>query len=175
MLAGTVIAGAVVSTTVMVNERDALLPAPSVAVQLTEVDPRANVVPEAGEQTGVTEPLTMSVAVAANVTAAPAGPVASAVMADGTVSAGAVVSTTLIRMLPLAELLAASVAEQLTVVEPNGNIDPLGGEQTTATVPSTMSVAEAEKVVLAPVGPVASRSWSRGRVRSGGVVSTTVR
>jgi hypothetical protein len=32
-------------------------------------------------------------------------------------------------------MFAASVAEQVTVVVPRGNDDPVGGEQTTATFP----------------------------------------
>ena len=41
-----------------------MLPATSVAVQATVVVPSANVAPLSGVQTGATEPLTMSVAVA---------------------------------------------------------------------------------------------------------------
>jgi hypothetical protein len=37
----------------------------------------------------------------------------------------------------------ASVAVQVTVVVPSGNIEPLGGAQVTGTTPSTLSVAEA--------------------------------
>src|SRR5205085_10756581 len=54
--------GGVVSRTVTVKEPEALLPCASVAVQLTVVVPSAKT-PEAGEQTGVTAPSTMSVAV----------------------------------------------------------------------------------------------------------------
>ena len=71
-----------------------MLPAVSVAEQVTVVGPSAKVLPDAGVQTGVIEPSTVSVAVAVNVTTAPLGPVASAVMSAGTVTTGSVVSTT---------------------------------------------------------------------------------
>jgi hypothetical protein len=37
----------------------------------------------------------------------------------------------------------ASVAVHVTVVAPNGNVDPLAGEQVTAVLPSTASLADA--------------------------------
>jgi hypothetical protein len=66
MSAGTVRTGGVVSTrlTVTWNEPEVELPWESVAVQLTVVVPTGNVLPEAGEQLGVMEPSTLSVAVA---------------------------------------------------------------------------------------------------------------
>jgi hypothetical protein len=38
-------------------------------------------------------------------------------------------------------LLRTSVAVQVTVVVPSGNVDPLAGVQLTATLPSTTSLA----------------------------------
>src|SRR5215216_5241262 len=65
--------------------------------------------------------------------------------------------------LPLAVLPWASVAEQLTVVVPTGNVSPeltaTGGSpfvQFTLTEPSTRSVALAVKVAVAPLAVVAS-------------------
>jgi hypothetical protein len=49
----------------MLNEPDAVLLAASVAVQVTLVTPMANIEPEAGVHTGVTDPDTVSWAVAA--------------------------------------------------------------------------------------------------------------
>ena len=72
-LAGTVTTGAVVSTTVIVNEAVPVLPLESVAVQVTVVGPKAKRLPDAGVQTGVIEPSTRSVAVAVNGTSAPDG------------------------------------------------------------------------------------------------------
>jgi hypothetical protein len=88
--------GARVSTTVTVNEADAVLPCVSVAVHVTVDEPTGNVDPEAGEQLTATAPSTRSLAVGvAYETAAPAGPAASTAAGLGTPEiAGAVVSTT---------------------------------------------------------------------------------
>ena len=64
-LAGTCTAGAVVSTTLTVNEAVPVFPAASVAVQLTVVEPSTNVLFGAGEQEGLIAPSTASSAVAA--------------------------------------------------------------------------------------------------------------
>ena len=53
MGAGHAIAGPVASVTVTENEQEAVLPAASVAVQLTVVVPTAKVEPEAGEHATV--------------------------------------------------------------------------------------------------------------------------
>ena len=53
MSAGTVTTGGVVSTTVTLKASLVLLPAASVAVQVTDVVPSGNVLPDAGEQSGV--------------------------------------------------------------------------------------------------------------------------
>lgn len=62
-LPGTVNIGAVVSRTVTVNDPLAVLPAASLAEQVTVVVPSANVAPDGALQDGVREPLTTSVAV----------------------------------------------------------------------------------------------------------------
>ena len=92
--AGTVTTGSVVSRTVTVKVADPVLPAVSVAEQVTVVGPSGKVLPDAGVQTGVIEPSTVSVAVAVNVTTAPAELVASVVISAGTVTTGSVVSRT---------------------------------------------------------------------------------
>jgi hypothetical protein len=63
-LAGQVIEGAVVSSTVTVNEQLAELLEASLTVQLTVVVPLLKVEPEAGVQTGVPTPGQLSLAVA---------------------------------------------------------------------------------------------------------------
>lgn len=73
--------------------------------------------------------------------------------------------------LPLAVFPRVSEAEQFTVVVVIGNVLPEAGTQVTGREPSTMSVAEAEKVATAPAGPVASAVIFAGRVNVGGVVS----
>lgn len=144
MLAGTVTLGAVVSTTDTLKLALPVLPCASVAEQVTVVvASRAKVEPERGEQVGAITPSTRSLAVAVKVTAAPEGPVASAVMLAGTVTVGGVVSTTVTVKLPEAMLPAASEAEQLTVVAPRPKVEPEAGEQFTATEPLTRSLAEA--------------------------------
>ena len=56
MSAGTVIAGGVVSTTVTVNDAVDVLPATSLAEQLTVVVPSPKTAPDAGVQLSVTTP-----------------------------------------------------------------------------------------------------------------------
>ena len=166
--------GAVVSCTVTSKLLLPVLPAASVAVQVTVVVPRPKVEPEAGAHVTGTLPSTRSVALAVKVTTAPDGPVASIpVMFAGTVTAGAVVSWTVTVKLLLPVLRAASVAEQMTVVVPSAKVEPEAGTQTGVRVPSTMSVALALKVTAAPEGPVASATMLAGTVTVGGVVSTT--
>ena len=93
MLLGRLNAGGVVSTTVTLKLALPVLLCASVAEQVTVVVvSRAKVEPERGEQVGVIAPSTISLAVAVKVTAAPEGPVASAVMLAGKVNAGGVVS-----------------------------------------------------------------------------------
>ena len=132
------------SRTVTVNDLLALLPEPSVAVQLTVVVPTGNVLPDAGTQDGVRVPLTVSVAETPEyVTAAPPGPVASSVIGPGTVSTGGVVSctVTLNELLPV--FPAPSVAVHLTAVVPTGNVPPEPGRQVGVRLPLTASVADA--------------------------------
>ena len=62
---------------------------------VTAVTPSGKTEPEAGVQLASKSPLTVSLAVAVKLTAAPAGPVASATRSIGRLSSGAVVSTTL--------------------------------------------------------------------------------
>src|SRR5206468_3669203 len=92
MSSGTVTTGAVVSTTVTVKVADPVLSLLSVAEQVTVVTPSGKVLPDGGVQVAVIEPSTASLAVAVNVTTAPAGPVASVTMLLGTVITGGIVS-----------------------------------------------------------------------------------
>jgi hypothetical protein len=92
LLGGAVMLGAVVSRTVTKKVAVELLPAASVAEQLTSLVAIGKVLPEGGVQLTSTEPSTASSAVALNVTTAPSGLVASFVMGPGTVSTGGVVS-----------------------------------------------------------------------------------
>src|SRR3990172_10066734 len=95
-------------------------------------------------------------------------------MLPGTVSAGGVVSWTVTVNDPGVEFPESSVAVQLTVVVPSGNVEPDGGEQTTVGVVSMRSDAVTENVTTAPEGPVAGTVMLPGNVSVGGVVSVTV-
>jgi hypothetical protein len=74
------------------NDAEPVLPALSVAEQVTFVEPKANVEPDAGVQLGVKTPSTRSEAETENVTTAPVGPVALTVISAGTVTIGPVFS-----------------------------------------------------------------------------------
>lgn len=124
-LFGTVTVGAVVSRTVTVNVTDAWLLWASNASQVTVVVlVREKVDPDAGVQLTATEPSTISLADAENVTTAPAGLVASVVMSLGAEIDGAVVSTTSIRKVDVALFPCESVDVHETVVLPSGNVSP---------------------------------------------------
>src|SRR5574342_452152 len=64
-----------------------------------------------------------------------------------------------------------SVAEQLTVVTPNGNVEPDAGTHVGVIAPSTSSTADALKTTVAPDPLVASSIISEGTVTTGAVVS----
>ena len=164
-------AGEVLSVTVTKNEPVPVLPLVSDAEQFTVVVPIGNVEPEAGVHVTGREPSTKSDAVAVNVTTRPAELVASNVILAGSESVGAVVSLTVMVKDPDPVLLAASVAEQFTVVVVIPNVEPEAGMHVTGTVPSTLSVAVAVYVTTAPDGPVASAVIGEGSVNTGGVVS----
>jgi len=174
MSPGTVSIGGAESLTVIVNDAEAELPEPSVAVQVTVVVPSGNVLPEEGAQTSVGVGSIASTALAVYVTTAPDGLVACTVMFAGTVTTGGVVSWTVTENDPEPVLLCASVAVQLTVVVPTGKVPPEEGEHKGAIGPSTMSEAEAENVTTAPEGPVAGVVMLPGTETEGAVVSTTV-
>jgi hypothetical protein len=176
IFAGKFKVGAVVSTAETLKLAVPVLPCVSVAEQLTVVVPNANVEPEVGKQAWVFTASSGSVAEVLYVTTAPAGPVASTLKSAGTVHSGDVLSTnvTVTVKLPFAVFLCASVAEQLTVVIPTGNVEPEAGTHVTATEPSTRSVAEAVKLTTVPDGFEVFVVISVGKVNTGAVVSTTV-
>src|SRR5690348_9797804 len=117
-LAGSSTVGGVVSVTVTVNAALLALPCASVAEQVTVVAPMAKELPLAGTQLGATAPSTRSAAVAAKVTAAPAGPVASAATAAGKESAGGRVSTMVTVTIAVEVLPAASVTVSAMLCTP---------------------------------------------------------
>ena len=139
-------------------------------MHVTVVVPIANAAPDAGVHVVERLPSTRSVALVVNVTVAPLAPVASAVIGDGTVTTGTVVSETVTLKEALAELFRVSEALQFTVVVPTLKVLPDTGVQVTGRLPSTMSVAEVENVTVT-FAPVDSKVIELGTVSVGGVVS----
>ena len=143
-------------------------------MQLTVVGPKGKVDPLAGEQVVGMLPSTRSVAEAVNVYVAPLVRVASTVAFAGTVTTGPVVSVTVTVNDAVLRFVWASVAVHITVVGPNGKVDPLAGVQVVAIGPSSASVADGVKVKGAPATLVASTVALGGTVMTGPVVSVTV-
>src|SRR3989442_648405 len=146
----------------------------SVAVHVTVVAPNGKVDPLAGVQLVATGPSSVSVADAVKVNTAPAALVASTVAFAGTVTTEPVVSDPVTVKVFVPTLACLSAAVHVTVVAPNGKVDPLAGVQLVATAPSNVSVAEAVKVNTAPAALVASTVAFAGTVTTGPVVSVTV-
>src|SRR2546428_10827722 len=151
-----------------------MLPCASLALHVTVVGPDGNIDPLAGVHVVATAPSSASVADAVKVKTAPVALVASTVAFAGTVTTGPVVSVTVTVNDAALWLPCASVAMQVTVVAPNGNVDPLVGVQVVATLPSRRSVADAVKLKIAPAALVASTVACAGTVTTGPVVSVTV-
>jgi hypothetical protein len=127
-----VITGGCVSLTVTVNEQLG----PAVELQLTVVVPFGKNEPEGGEQVTVPQP---GVAFGAKVTIAPHWFASLlVVMFAGQVK---VQVTTVTVNEQLAILFAASLTEQLTVVVPVANIEPLAGVHTGVPTPGQLSLA----------------------------------
>src|SRR5439155_246778 len=99
--------------------------------------------------------------------------VVTTVMASGHVTLGLCVSRTVTVNEQVLVLCAASKAVQVTVVLPRAKVLPLAGKQVTLSVPSTMSLAVAVKVTVAPAGLVASVVIGAGQLTVGIVVSRT--
>ena len=152
--AGAVIVGFVLSTTVTTWVAVAVLPEPSVTVQVMVVTPNAKVagallVTEATEQLSVVTGVPSAKPVTAHAA------VAFIVMFAGAVIVGFVLSTTVTTCVAVAVLPAASVTVQVTVVFPNGKavgalFTTLATEQLSAVtgVPNTTPVAVQAVVVL---------------------------
>jgi hypothetical protein len=158
--AGTLLSvGGVESLTVTVKVADPVFPCKSVAVQVTIVWPTGNTDPELGLHEAVSEPSTMSKAVAEeNVTSAPVDFVASTVLSAGAATVGPMLSFTVTLNVPDPLLCRLSAAVHVTVVCPTGNVAPEAGEQAGVIEPSTRSVAETpEKGTAAPPDPLASK------------------
>lgn len=83
-------------------------------------------------------------------------------------------SVTVIVSVAVPVRLPESVAVQVTVVAPIVNRVPEAGAQTTGSLPSVASLADAVNVTVAPVSSVAATVWSPDVVITGGDASTSV-
>jgi hypothetical protein len=115
-----VIVGGWVSFTVTINVDVAVLPAASVATQVTVVDPDTNILPDAGEQTTeLTEQLSVAVG-EANVTTAPQTPASLlTVMFELVAIVGFWLSVTFTVCVHVAVFPPPSVTVQMMVLLPN--------------------------------------------------------
>jgi hypothetical protein len=95
-------------------------------------------------------------------------------MAEEIVVFGDVVSTTVIVNRPVEVFVEESITEQLTIVDPSGNMDPEDGEHVGVMLPSAKSDAVTKYVTGAPDAAVASAVMSDGKFSVGTVVSTTL-
>jgi hypothetical protein len=113
------------------------------------------------------------VALALNVTAAPAGLVHSAVISAGQFTVTAAVPSILTRKLQEPVLPVASVAVQVTVVVPMANMLPLAGLHAIV-APGQLSLTPALKLTTAPHSPGSLGCViSPGQLGSGGWASIT--
>ena len=150
----------------------------SFAVHVTVVAPTGNTAPEAGVQVTGRIPLTASSALVTNVTVAPAGPVAAAVMSAGSVRTGAVASATVRAIAQVPLLPLGSAANTFTFRVPRASAVPTVTDCDTVTVPDRSLAATAlarfgNASVAAPAG-TASVSVAGHTLNTGGVVSRTV-
>ena len=150
-----------------------MFPAASFAVHVTVLVPIGNVEADGGRHENDVTP-TASSAPASYETDAPSGAVAFVVMPPGTVTTGAVVSTTVTSNGAEPRLPCASTTKQSTCVVPTGNGPGEAGEHVAARAPSTASAAVTRPNGTAVSGPVASTVRSEGTFTTGGLVSRTV-
>jgi hypothetical protein len=143
-------AAEVVSLTVTVKEQLPVLPALSVAEQVTFVWPTVKYVPDAGEQVGVSTPSQLSSALAVKVTLATVEHApAVIVIGPGQVTTGFSQSLTVTVKEQVPVLPALSVAEQVTVVCPTAKLEPEAGLQVGVITPSQLSSAVAVNETVA--------------------------
>jgi hypothetical protein len=142
MSSGQLISGSAVSTTSMSKLHVPVLPAESVAVQVTVVVPTGKTLPEAALHVGVRSPSQASVAVTVySTTAPPEVSHSTPRMSSGQETTGSVSSTTTTSNVHVSVLPLESVAVQVTVVVPKANTLPEGGSQVTTGAASQRSVA----------------------------------
>jgi hypothetical protein len=118
--------GAVLSTTVTVNVHVELLPAASVNVYVTGVEPKPKVAPDVCVLVGVIDPPQLSKAVGAVhvAVAVHEAPAVTVILEGHPLTTGAVLSTTVTVNVHVALLPAASVNVYVTGVEPKLKLAP---------------------------------------------------
>src|SRR5688572_1843816 len=170
VIVGPMVSGVTVTVNVVLAELGGV--AESLAEQVTVVVP-TNVLPEAGEHETGLGPEMASIAIGVGyVTTAPLA-LPKTVMSPGVPAiAGATVSRT-VTVNDASPVLLPSLAAQVTVVTPIGNVAPDTGEHVGLVTPAIESVAEAEKVTTAPAALAASVTIFAGTVTIGAVVSAT--
>lgn len=148
MLAGQFNTGLSSSTTVTMNEQLPVLLAASVAEQVTLVVPFWNVEPDGGVQVAASDPSQLSVTVGLNVATAEQLVAFVPMEIFEQASTGASSSTTVTLNVHCPVLPATSVAEQVRLVVPLGNVEPDGGVQMAASGASQLSVTVGVKVTV---------------------------
>jgi hypothetical protein len=168
--------GAWLSCTVTVKLQLVLLPSTSTTEQETIVGPVTNWLPEAGVHVTVGFASQLSVTAGLKLTVASQRPGAVLTTISEQLKtippAGPLWTVTLKLQLPV--LPPESVAEQVTLVVPRGNVEPDAGTQVMlegGSGPSTSSVAVTVKLTGAPDGPEQPTTMSAGQVTTGGVIS----
>ena len=137
---------------------------------VTSVAPSGKTEPEAGATITVGLGSTRSETNGVKFTTRPAALVASATMGAGQVRLGAVVSRTVTVKVQALVFPLPSVAVTVTVVTPNGKVEPEAGfARSEASV--QLSEAEGVKLTKAPAEPVASATMGAGQVTDGTVMS----
>ena len=169
--------GSSISFTVTAKVHIAVLPAASVAVQVTVVVPTGKKLPLGGTHEAVTPGQLSPIVGGANATIAPQLP--GSLLAEtlaGQEMVGFSVSLTVTVKVHIPILPAASVAVQVTVVVPTVKNDPLGGLQTTDKDDVQLSeTVGALYVTEAPHIPAALLTVILlGQVTIGGLLSTGV-
>src|ERR1051325_9235903 len=175
ILVGHTITGGVVSWKLMVCTQVALLPQPSVAVQVRRMVavPVQFVAPKESPKTRLVMPLHVSVALATPVLLVEGATVHSRVILVGHTITGGVVSLKLMVWMQLALLPQPSVAVQVRrmVALPVQFVAPKESPKTRLVMPLQVSVALATPVLLVVGATVHSRVILVGHTITGGVVS----
>ena len=164
------------SSTVTVNAASDVLPAASVAMQVTVVVPSGNIDPLGGVQVNdCTKPELSPASTSKSTTAFPIAEAETTMGAGTVVKTGGVSSITSISNWAIEELPAASVAVHVTSVTPIGSAEPDGGTQSTVTAPVALSLAVATygTTALSAVDRAGTLKFA-GRSSTGGVPSTTL-